>query len=247
MREARERFRFVLVGPREPGNVGAAARALKNMGLRRLVLVPGRVPAERLLSGEAVWLAKAAGDVLAAAQVAPDLDAALAGAGFAVATTARQRVRIPHRPLGEILSLLEEVPQETDVAFLFGREDRGLTNEELDRCQAVVTIPTSAEHTSLNLAQAVLLVAYELTRPQRSLPEPAASPLASAEERETLFRQMEDLLLEVGYLNPQNPRHILAELRRLFERALLSRRDVTLLRGLWAQLGWAARRPGRPD
>jgi len=242
-----ERLRFVLVGPREPGNVGAACRALKNMGLRRLAIVPGEVPAERLLSGEAVWLAKGAEDVLAAARIAPDLDAALEGAGFAVATTARQRDRIPHRSLEEVLPLLEGLPEETEVAFLFGREDRGLTNEEVDRCQAVVTIPTAPEHTSLNLAQAVLLVAYELTRPLRRLPGPAASPLASAEERETLFRQMEELLVEVGYLNPQNPRHILAELRRLFERALLTRRDVTLLRGLWSQIGWAARRPGRPE
>lgn len=238
--DAADAFRFVLVGPKEPGNVGAAARALKNLGLRRLVVVPESTPAERLLSGNAPRMARGAEDLLAAVEVAPDLDAALKGCGFAVATTARRRDRIAHRALPEILELLEGLPPETEIAFLFGREDHGLSNPEVDRCQAVITVPTSVEHPSLNLAQSVLLVAYELTRRSRVLPEAVANPPASAEARAALFAQMEELLLEVGYLNPQNPRHIKAELRRLFERARLTDRDVTLLRGMWSQLSWAS-------
>jgi TrmH family RNA methyltransferase len=242
--DAADRFRFVLVGPKEPGNVGASARALKNMGLRRLVVVPESTPAERLLGEGARRMARGAEDLLASAEIAPDLDRALEGCGLAVATTARLRDRIRHRSLPELLEVLDGLSRETQVAFLFGREDHGLSNPEVDRCQAVVTVPTSPEHPSLNLAQTVLLVAYELTRPARRLPAGEADPPASAEDRAALFAQMEELLLEVGYLNPQNPRHIQSELRRLLERARLTDRDVALLRGMWSQLGWAARRGG---
>jgi len=244
------RLRVVLVDPGEPGNVGSSARAMANMGLRRLVLVPRRVGAERLLGGEARRLACGGAEILEGARAARDLPTALEGTSFAVAATARPRARLPVRGLEDLPGvLLPLLARGEEAALVFGPEDRGLSNQELDLCQSVVTVPTDPEHSSLNLAQAVLVFCYEIGRAVRRDAAPAGpgpSDPAPAEEREAMYRQMEEVLLRIGYLNPVAPHHILGDLRRVVDRARPTSREISLLRGIWSQMDWAVGDP-RPS
>lgn len=242
-----ERVRIVLVDPSEPGNVGAAARVLLNMGMRRLLLVPRRVDAAVLLGEDARRLAGRAAGLLERAEVLPDLPAALAGTVYSVAATARPRVRPEMRRVeGVAEEVLPRLAGGGEAALVFGPEDRGLTNRECDLCPCVATIPTDPLHPSLNLAQAVLLFCWEIRRglgPETppAAQRPARTP-APAEEREAMVRQMEEVLLEIGYLDPAAPHHILGDLRRLLDRAEPTSREVSLLRGVWSQVAWAAGR-----
>jgi tRNA/rRNA methyltransferase len=233
-----ERIAIVLVEPREPGNIGAAARAMANMGLSRLVLVR---PADHR-GADASKMALAAKPLLDAAVVVDDLAQALAGIGFVAGTTRRtgagRRGRITPRQLAAEVPALAAA---NDVAILFGREDSGLTNEELQYCQRLVTIPSSRGFGSLNLAQSVLAVAYELFV-AAGAPAPAggAAPArrAPGADLEGLFAQMERVLLTIGYLDPANPAHMMRVFRRLLGRAGLDAREVRALRGIFRQVDW---------
>jgi tRNA/rRNA methyltransferase len=234
-----DRVAVVLVEPREPGNIGAAARAMANMGLSRLVLV--RPPAH--LVPEAFRMALAARPILESALVAEDLGAALAGFGFVAGTTRRagagRRGRISPR---ELAAELPALAAGNDIAILFGREESGLTNEELQFCQRLVTIPSSAGFGSLNLAQAVLLVAYELHLGSASakVQDGAARRRAPTADLEGLYGQMERVLLEIGYLHPENPARMMRVFRRLLGRAGPDAREVRALRGIFRQVSWFA-------
>lgn len=233
------RIRIVLVGTTHPGNVGGAARAMKTMGLGDLRLVaPERYP-----SAEATAMASGADDLLARAGVHPTLAEAVAGCALVVGTTARER-SIPWPTLeleacaGRALAVA--APADGATALVFGRERTGLTNEELECCHAVLSIPTSEAYRSLNLAQAVQVVCYELRRKalqREALPEPEPArdaPLATAEELERLHGHLMTVMTEVGFYDPDKPRRLTRRLRRLFNRAELDQNEVNILRGFLA-------------
>lgn len=235
-------IRVVLVEPREPRNVGAAARAMKNFGFEELVLVNP----ERPLDEAAYRLAtRGAADVLERARTVATLDEALAGAVYVVATSARARegyageVCTPHEGAPRVREMAAEGP----VALLFGRENFGLSNEEMDRAHAVWRIPTGG-YASLNLAQAVLLVAYEVFLAQAELPETARPRPAAAEELERLFADLEAYLIEIRYTDEHRLEGAMRAFRRMAHRALLSSNEVQRLRGLLRQSRWAIARGG---
>jgi len=228
----------VLVRPAQVGNVAAACRAMKNMGLHDLRLV---APPADLASAPGRALAYGAFDVLDGARRCATLLEAVADARFVVATSARAN------PMALTPRALAAERGERGAggltALVFGPERTGLTAAELRLCHATVRIPAAAARPSLNLAQAVLIVAYELhvggTGEERGYRVDA--PPAPAGELETTLSELREGLLAVGYLNPANPDAILAELRRMLARAGPTRRELRLLRGLARQVGWAGR------
>jgi tRNA/rRNA methyltransferase len=238
---------IVLVEPREPGNIGAAARAMANMGLSRLVLV--RPPPH--LVGDAFKMALAARPILEAAVVADDLGEAVARFGFVAGTTRRagsgRRGRLSPRALA---AELPGVAGANDVAILFGREDSGLTNAELRFCQRLVTIPSSDGFGSLNLAQSVLVVAYEIFIAAGAAGAGAERPAgkrASIADLEGLYAQTERSLLQIGYLDPANPARMMRVFRRLVGRAGPDAREVRALRGIFRQAAWYLARQRGPS
>jgi TrmH family RNA methyltransferase len=240
-----ERIRFVLVEPRSAGNVGAAARALKNLGFSRLVLVrPACDPVGRAARSMAVDAA----DVLEAARVTESLDAGLAGAAGVVGTSRRTgRRRTPHHRLDRLAASLADLARSAELAIVFGREDRGLEDDELDRCTHLVRIPSSEAYGSFNLAQSVLLVAYELRR--AAYADQAAEALsvpAPHDEREALFAHLREALWAVGFLHATSEAPIMRRLRRLVGRAGATREEVRLLRGLARRILRVAGRCGAP-
>jgi TrmH family RNA methyltransferase len=231
------RVEVVLVRPARPANVAAACRALKNMGLGRLTLVE---PPPGLDEPEARSLAYGAWDVLDARRNAGSLLEAVSECTLVAGTTGRERpdAWTPRRLAAEA----DERAGPGRLAVVFGPESRGLSNEELALCHVQVHIPTSPVHSSLNLAQAVLIVAYEI-----HLAGPAGSDAgrpspATAGELEQAILDLRGALLEVGYLNPASPDDVLHELRGLIARAAPTGREVTLLRGLARQVAWAGRK-----
>ncbi|WP_457628832.1 RNA methyltransferase [Oceanithermus sp.] len=235
-------IRVVLVEPREPRNVGAAARAMKNFGLEELVLVRP----ERPIDEAAYRLAtRGAADVLERARTEETLDEALAGAVYVVATSARARGGYA----GEVYTPREGAPRvramalEGPVALMFGRENFGLSNEEMDRAHAIWRIPTGG-YASLNLAQAVLLVGYEVFL-ARAEPQPAERPHpASAEALERLFADLETYLIEIRYTDEHRLEGAMRAFRRMAHRAMLTPNEVQRLRGLLRQSRWAIARGG---
>jgi TrmH family RNA methyltransferase len=238
-----QRVDVVLVRPARPANVAAACRALKNMGLASLVLVD---PPPGLDDPAARALAYGAWDLLDAARRRESLEDAVAAATFVVGTTGRPATGdwTPRR-------LGAEAAARADggrLALVFGPESAGLTNRELALCHARVHVPCDPQHPSLNLAQAVLIVAYELRLSWlgRGGGETAgAGTAASTGEIEGALRDLRAGLLAVGYLNPANPEAVLAELRALLVRARPTPREVNLLRGLARQITWAGTRIAR--
>lgn len=228
-------IRFILVETSHPGNIGAAARAMKTMGLTDLWLVaPLRYPC-----AEATARASGADDVLHAARVVASLDAALAGCAMAFGTSARARElgAVEYLPRAAA-ARAAPLAQGAKVAFVFGREQWGLTNEELDRCQGLVRIPANPDYSSLNLAAAVQLLAYELRlalcRPVSGDDPTAAEAPASVgvDELEGLYAHLERALVRIGYHDPDNPRKLMRRLRRLFGRIDLQSSELQILRGI---------------
>ncbi len=232
--------RVVLVETSHPGNIGAAARAMKNMGLSRLVLTrPALFP-----HAEATARASGADDLLYQAQVVDSLDAALAGCGLVVGSTARRRsLSAPELDPRACAEGLLDACQHGPVALVFGRERTGLTNEELDRCHFLVRIPTDPAYSSLNLAAAVQVLAYELRMAALNRdevadpPAPGAPPPAPADELERFYEHLETVLMETGFLNPANPRQLMRRLRRLYNRARPDQNEINILRGILTAVG----------
>jgi TrmH family RNA methyltransferase len=229
------RVDVVLVRPARPANVAAACRAMKNMGLRVLRLVD---PPEGLDRPEVRGIAYGAWDVLDSAIVSPTLLEAVTGSALVVGTTGRERPEAwSPRRLAEEGGLRAGGGR---VALVFGPEASGLRTDELELCPVHVHIPADAAQPSLNLAQAVLVLAYEI-RVSASPAVAPTEPRATAGELENALQDLRTALLDVGFLNPANPEAILAEMRALASRAGPTPREVTLLRGLARQIGWAAR------
>ena len=240
-----ERIRVVLVNTTHPGNIGAAARALKNMGLSRLYLVsPKDFPSER-----AVWRAANALDVLDAAVVVETLEEATADCGLVVGTSARER-RIPW-PLLNPRECGERVWQESaehDVALVFGREDRGLTNDELHQCTYHVHIPANPDYSSLNLGAAVQVLTYEVRMAALADADGKLAPLtewdvppAKASDLELYFQHLEQALVDIGFHDRDNPRQTMARLRRLYGRIRLDEMELSILRGVLTAMQKAGR------
>lgn len=257
-----DQIRIVLVEPAGPLNVGSVARVMKNMGLRQLVLVN---PQCDRLGPEARQMAVHAAEVLESAQEVKTLPEALQGCQRAIATTGRSHttLNIPlEQPRAALPWLLTDAP-ETSIAtsaLIFGREDHGLTNEELNHAQRLVLIPTNSEYSSLNLAQAVAICCYELhvhattaqsqqtqsqqtqsqqTLPSVPLPSPHSPDLASLDALEGYYQHLETLLLQIGYLYPHTAASRMEKLRRLFSRSYPSTTEVAMLRGILSQMQWA--------
>lgn len=233
----KDKIAVVLVEPQSPGNVGMVCRAMKNMGLSDLRLVN---PCETN-HPEAHKFAVSARDLLDGAHIFPTLEEALSDTELSVATTRRhgkyrQEIYTP----GEIASKLRENLSSNRAAIVFGREDSGLTTHEVSICRWHATIPTSDEYGSLNLAQAVLIFSYELFKGAGGVETEQARTIAGTEEGEALYDHMERTLLRIGFLNPENPAHIMRSIRRIFARAELNSREVSLFRGMMSQIDWAA-------
>lgn len=228
-----EHLRIVLIETSHPGNIGATARAMKTMGLGRLVLVnPRRFP-----DPQAQARASGAHDVLARAQVCETLAQALGDAVLVIGTSARVRtIPLPELdPRSGAQRLIAEHPR--PVALVFGRERSGLTNPELDHCHYLARIPTNPDYGSLNLAAAVQVFGYELRMAVRQRHAPAQDgqspePLAGAQEVEGLYAHLETVLHAIGFLDPANPKHLMRRLSRLFNRARLTHRELQILRGI---------------
>jgi tRNA (cytidine32/uridine32-2'-O)-methyltransferase len=239
-----EQVRIVLVETTHPGNIGATARAMKNMGLTRLFLVnPQRYP-----DVDATARAAGADDILAGAVICDTLDEALTGCGLIFGASARSR-KIPWPQLDPRLAAERAVGSAAggEAAFVFGREHAGLSNEELDRCNYLVSIPTNPEFSSLNVAAAVQVISYELRMVAQPAPSEAAlnEPLASAEDRERFYCHLERILTDLEFLNPDNPRHLMRRLRRLFNRVELDQNEINILRGILTAVESRALRPRR--
>lgn len=238
-------IRIVLVNTSHPGNIGGVARAMKNMGLSRMYLVePRQFPDE-----QANWRAASAADVLETAVVTESLEEAIADCQFVVGTSARGR-RIPW-PLMDPRQCAERMAVASDdeqVAVLFGREDRGLTNDELKLCNLHLNIPTSEDYSSLNLAMAVQVVCYELRMllDSPSLPktedEEWDTPFTTRENMERFYSHLEETLTDIEFLDPSAPRQLMLRLRRLYSRVRLDEMELNILRGILTETQkWVSR------
>jgi len=225
-------IRIVLVNTTHPGNIGAAARAMKNMCLERLYLVePQGFP-----SAEATARASGADDVLANAVVCDSLEQALDGCHFVVGTSARSRsISWPVENPRQAAARVMQESRDGEVALVFGREHSGLTNEELEKCHYLVHIPTNPDYSSLNLAAAVQVLCYELmlfSPDENSHLEDEARDLASAAEMESFFGHLEQTLVELEFLDASHPRKLMRRLRRFFNRARPDKTEMNILRGV---------------
>jgi tRNA (cytidine32/uridine32-2'-O)-methyltransferase len=214
-------IRVVLVNTSHPGNIGAAARAMKTMGLGRLYLVePKTYP-----DAGATARASGADDVLASAQLCADVDEALQGCRFVIGASARSRsIPVPLVNPDECAQMLRTESETAEVALLFGCERSGLSNAEIDRCHFLVQIPSNPEYSSLNLAAAVQIICYEDV------------PVA-ADEMERFYTHLEETLVALDFLDRSNPRMLMRRLRRLYNRARPDTNEVNILRGILTAAG----------
>ena len=237
--------KFVLVETTHPGNIGATARAIKNMGFQDLTLVaPKCFP-----SAEATARASGADDILANAVVVDTLQEALKDSSRVYATSARRRTLdwevLTPKALADNAAhfFAEQLPSGPDdnlsVAVVFGREHAGLTNDELQLAHYHIAIPTHPEYPSLNLSQAVQVIAYELRLgliesdlPKTQFFSKESYPAATADELEKFYEHLEEALIAIGFLFPDNPRHLMSRMRRLFSRASMDNHETNMLRGV---------------
>jgi len=227
-----DNIRIVLVEPQVPGNVGAVARAMKNMGLTRLVLVNPWF----FNHPQARYMAHGSEDILDNAVVVNELREALAGSVLTAGTTRRERHNTPFmspaHAVGEILECSSVGP----VSILFGREDKGLTNDELSYCQLLVKIPSSQAQPSLNLSQAVIIIVYEIFSTVFS-GEKLPLDLAPSEELDRMYDHLKKSLTTLGLKQWNNGDNYMKSLRRVFSRTKLERRDVSTIHKLCGEIG----------
>ncbi len=226
---------IVLHRPRAPENIGAAARAMRNMGINQLVVVN---PHNCDLTRVCKMATHAALDVVENMMVFDTLEEALGGCGFVAGTTARlggERKVITSPPI--LAEKLFAISEQNQIAILFGPEDRGLTNEDIRRCHTLVNIPT-AEFSSLNLAQAVMIVCYELFRYTTKKPHEFVPRLANRHELDAMYAQLKEILIQISFINPDNPDYFLNNFRHFFSRLPLRAKEVQIIRGICRQIKW---------
>ena len=231
---------IILVRPRYHENIGSVARAMKNMGLHRLIVIDGCSP----LHGNAYKLASGAEDILERAEELPLLREAISEMGCVVGTTTRTgKERSPLLTPKSLVKKLVPISLKNSIGLVFGSEKEGLTNEELSLCHLFVRIPSSETFPSLNLAQAVLVLCYELFQSSMTIEENPVR-LAPAEQLEKMFEHMEKTLVKIGFLEFDNPKRIMRALRRLFGRSQMEEREVQILQGIWSKVDWHMKRKG---
>ncbi len=234
------RLRFVLVETSHPGNIGAVARAMKTMGFSQLVLVNPRFPDARQQE-EAIAFASGALDVLGAARIVGSIDEALDGCNFAAALSARLREYSPPVLTPRALAAQLAAGDSLQAALVFGSERYGLPNEIIERCNALINIPSNPDYSSLNLAQAAQVLAYEarLASVGDSVP---STPIgfqgqaASLTQIDGMYTHLEQALVAIDFLDPANPKKLMPRLRRLFSRTQLETEEVNILRGIARQV-----------
>ncbi len=225
---------IILVRTRFPENIGSVARVMKNMGLSRLILVDGCSP----FHCNAYKLASGAEDILERAEEAPSLTEATSEMEFLAGMTSRGgRERTPLLTPGELVNELIPLTVANSAGLVFGSEKEGLTSEELSLCHRYVRIPSSQTFPSLNLAQAVTVLCYELLRASWTTPEPPAR-LAQSDQMEKMFEHMEKTLVEIDFAESRNPKRIMGALRRLFGRSKLEDREIRILQGILSKMDW---------
>lgn len=223
---------IILVRPKFPENIGSVARAMKNMGLGRLIVVNGCSP----LHANAYKLASGAEDILERAEEVFTLREAISEMGCVVGTTSRRgKERDPDLTPEALVKKLIPLSQKNLIGLAFGSEKEGLTNEELSLCHLSVKIPSTESFPSLNLAQAVMVVSYELFKNAMEVPKKEVQ-LAQAEQLERMLEHMEKTLLRIGFLDSKNPQRIMRVLRKLFGRSQMDEREVQILEGIWSQM-----------
>ncbi|MGB5292918.1 MAG: TrmJ/YjtD family RNA methyltransferase [Lysobacterales bacterium] len=234
-------IRIVLINTSHPGNIGATARAMKVMGLANLHLVnPKTFPCH-----EATAMASGADDLLQRAVVHETLESALDGCGMVMGTSARLRsLPMPQMDLRSAAKSALEESQEQDIAILFGQERAGLTNDEIHRCHQLVHVDTDPNYGSLNLSQAVQLMAYELRMAVvgggGAVVAPSDWVPVDAGQMEMFFVHLEQTLLDIGFMNPDQPKRLMARMRRLFNRARPDQNEINILRGILAASQYSA-------
>ena len=232
-------IRIVLIHPSHPGNIGAAARAMKTMNLADLCLVEPKI----FPHADATARAAGADDVLANARVYPSLDDAISGCHLVLGASARNRsLSCPALSPQAAAKRIVEEDKSSQIALLFGREHSGLTNEEIDRCHYLIHIPANVDYSSLNLAAAVQVLAYEINNQFLELDMIRVDTgndshhinkqeLSSADDMERFYTHLEQTLIETEFLDPQVPRHVMRRLRQLFNRARPDTIEINVMRG----------------
>ena len=234
------RLRFILVGTSHPGNIGAAARAMKTMGFSELVLVNPRFP-DAVQHEEAVAFASGALDVLGKTRVVPSIEDALQGCNFAAALSARLREYSPPVVTPRQLAGQLAAEQGLNAALVFGSERYGLPNEIIEKCNVLINIPANPDYSSLNLAQAVQILAYE-ARLAESGDEVRSSAIgfqgeaASVTQIDGMYTHLEEALIAIDFLDPESPKKLMPRLKRLFSRTQLETEEVNILRGIARQM-----------
>jgi tRNA/rRNA methyltransferase len=231
--------RVILHRPRYPENIGSAARAVCNMGIHRLDIVQPENPAEDRIRMLATHAAR---DVVDGMITFDSLADALRDCQYVVGTTARLggERQVVLQP-GVMARRLIPISRENEIAVVFGPEDRGLTNEDLRLCHALINIPTAA-FSSLNLAQAVMVVCFALFTAEEKSPGASVPRLANRHELDSMYAQVRDILVRISYVNPENPDYWLNHIRHFFTRIQLRAREVSIIRGLCRQIDWYARK-----
>lgn len=228
-------IRIVLVRPRGSGNIGSIARAMKNMGQTELVIV-GKA---RIRSFWARAMAVHGRDILSHAKCYDTIREAIADCGLVVGTTCRAGLYRTHsQPPRELAPEIAAAAQSGKVALIFGPEDHGLSNKDLEHCQLLITIPTHPGYQSLNVAQAAVICLYEIYLASLTKPTKSKIKRAEAEHIERLFERMRTVLLKIGFLDSENPEHMLLAFRRILGRAGLEDKDVRIFTGLFRQIEW---------
>jgi tRNA/rRNA methyltransferase len=226
---------IVLSRPRYPENIGAAARAMRNMGFEQLIVVdPQNCDLSRILK----MATHAAIDVVEQMRVYEDLQTALEPLNYVVGTTARlggQRQLVG--TAARLAQKLAPISEKNHVALLFGPEDRGLTNEDIRLCHELVNIPT-AEFSSLNLAQAVMILCYELRRYNQPKAKTFMPRLANRHELDGMYAQLKEILVRISFIQPENPEHFMNNIRHFGSRMKLRAKEVSIIRGICRQIDW---------
>ena len=231
-------IRVILVRPRGSGNIGSVARAMKNFGARELAIV-GQA---RTRSFWARAMAVHGRDILSDAKCYNTIREAIADCSLVVGTTCRSGLYRKHsQSLRELTTSMIAAAQNGKIALMFGPEDHGLSNKDLEHCQLLLTIPTHRDYPSLNVAQAAVICLYEIYVASLMNQQDAEIKRAQAEQIERLFDIMRNSLLKIGFLDSENPEHMLLAFRRIFGRAGLEEKDVRILTGMFRQIEWYAK------
>lgn len=222
---------IILVRPKFPENIGSVARAMKNMGLNKLIIVNGCSP----FHINAFKLASGASEILERAEEFLTLREAISEMGLVVGTTSREgKERYPLIAPKDLVKELIPISKNNLVGLVFGSEREGLTNEELSLCHIYSKIPSNDEFPSLNLSQAVMIFCYELFKSQTIIKK--TRQLARSDQLEKMFQHMEKTLLNIGFLEPKNPKRMMRVLRRIFGRSKMDEREIRILQGIWSKV-----------